>query len=74
MASDNYPHYFKPVGNATSVDVYWVLLRWGVWNPAVAHAVKKLLNAGQRGSKNFKQDLTEARDALNRALELLDEG
>jgi hypothetical protein len=69
-----YNHYFKEVPKTAShVDVYWVLLRWAVWNPCVAHAVKKLLNAGQRGSKDFKQDLTEARDSLNRALELLEE-
>ena len=37
---------------------------------ALAHAVKKLLFPGQRGSKGVVTDLVEARQALDRAIEL----
>jgi DNA repair exonuclease SbcCD ATPase subunit len=65
-----YPHYFRDVSQLTHVDVYWVLQAWSVNNPSVQHAVKKLLAAGQRGAKDEVQDLKEARNSINRAIEL----
>lgn len=65
-----YPHYFKPVPAASHVDVYWVLTAWEVHCPAVAHAVKKLLCAGQRGVKDRVKDLEEAVASVKRAIEL----
>lgn len=52
------------------VDVYDVLTAFNVINPATAHAVKKQLKSGKRGVKGVIQDLTEARDSLNRAIEI----
>ena len=52
------------------VDVYDVLTAFKVINPATAHAVKKELMPGKRGAKGVIQDLAEARDSLNRAIEL----
>ncbi len=49
------------------VDVYSVLDAFGVVNPAIQHAVKKLLCAGIRGKGDFKQDCDEAADAINQA-------
>ncbi len=67
----SYPHYFKALPkNVTHVDVYWVLQAWSVSNPAVQHAVKKMLCTGNRGVKDKTTDLEEARDSLNRAIEL----
>lgn len=40
---------------------------------AVDHAVKKLLAPGERGHKELRQDLVEARDSINRAIEQVDE-
>jgi hypothetical protein len=51
------------------VDVYVVLRAYGVTHPAVAQAVKKLLCPGQRDKGNALQDLVEARQALDRAIE-----
>lgn len=68
-----YPHYFKDVSRYTHIDVYRVLSLWGVTCPATQHAVKKLLAAGQRGAKDGRKDLTEARDSINRALQMMDE-
>ncbi len=72
--SDNskvYPHYFRklPEGE-THVDVYWVLGAWNVNSAPVAHAIKKLLCAGNRGQKQREQDLEEALHSLQRAIEL----
>jgi predicted RNase H-like nuclease (RuvC/YqgF family) len=65
-----YPHYFREVPlNTTHVDISWVLRAWSV--PCCeGHAVKKLMAAGQRGAKDKIKDLKEARDSINRALEL----
>lgn len=55
------------------VDVYRVLKAFNVTDPAIQHAVKKLLCAGIRGQKGFAQDLAEAADALARCAEMLEE-
>ena len=51
------------------VDVYSVLSAFEVLSPGLQHAIKKLLCAGIRGKAAYLQDLTEARDALDRAIE-----
>lgn len=56
------------VGN--KIDVYAVLLAFDVRCPARQHAIKKLLCSGLRGDKDAVQDITEARDACERALQL----
>lgn len=52
------------------VDVYDVLVAWNVTNPATQHAIKKLLQAGQRGHKDKITDLNEAIESILRAIEL----
>lgn len=52
------------------VDVYDVLTAFNTTNKANDHAIKKQLATGQRGVKGVIQDLTEARDSLNRAIEI----
>ena len=63
-------HYKKDVRHLSMVDVYRVLELFEVTHPAVQHAVKKLLVAGKRGSKEWEQDIREAVDSLNRALQM----
>ena len=79
-----FPHYFKTATLAkdskyvdiqrdkvsVTMDVYQVLKMFNVDDPAIQHAVKKLLAAGERGYKNKKKDIEEAIDTLHRALEL----
>jgi hypothetical protein len=48
------------------IDVYRVLELCGVTNPSIAHAVKKLLVAGNRGHKDLEKDVQEAIDSLIR--------
>lgn len=49
-------------GNSATVDVYDVIVAFGVTCPATQDAIKKLLCTG---------DLSEARDSITRAIELL---
>lgn len=53
-------------------DVYAVLVAFGVTCPARQHAIKKLLCAGLRDKGDALQDLREARDAVERAIQLED--
>ena len=58
-------------GLSVTVDVYDVLQAFGVSCPALQHAVKKLLCAGLRGNKSAEQDIEEAANSCQRAIELL---
>ncbi len=73
MSENKYPHYFKDVSYLKTVDVYRVLALFNVTDPCIQHAIKKLLCAGDRGDKSMIKDITEARDSLNRHLEMLNE-
>ena len=63
-------HYKKPVSGLQFVDVYRVLALFGVTDPCLQHAVKKLLVAGGRGAKDISQDVQEAIDTLQRWQEM----
>ena len=52
------------------IDVYAVLDAFAVWCPARQHAVKKLLCAGARFKNTEIDDLREARDAIDRAIQM----
>lgn len=69
-----YPAFPVDVGVAAVpsilIDVYCVLEAFQVICPATAHAVKKLLCAGERSKGSRLQDLEGARAAINRAIEL----
>jgi hypothetical protein len=72
--------YFRPIKggkvfltgpDATQqIDVYGVIETFGLTCPARQHALKKILLAGDRGKNDTIDDLKEARDAINRAIEL----
>ena len=73
--SEKYPQYYKSVAHLTEIDPYAVHHLFGVSDPsgAIHHASKKLLLSGVRtGGKSAYQDIKEARDALNRWLQLND--
>ena len=68
-----YPKYYKFVGDLTEVDVYQVHKLFNIQDPsgAIQHASKKLLLSGVRtGGKSQFDDIREARDTLNRWLEM----
>ena len=54
-----------------TVDVYRVLDAFDTGNPAIDHAVKKLLCAGNRGAKDKLQDLQEAIQSIQAAIDLM---
>jgi hypothetical protein len=59
-----YSHYHKPCPY-DFVDVYRVLEMFGVTDPCLQHAIKKLLVAGGRGQKDIRKDVAEPkRDPL----------
>ena len=66
----NHDHYFKDVSNLKHIDVYRVLILFGVTDPCIQHAIKKLLCAGNRGAKDKTQDVQEAISSLLRYLEM----
>jgi hypothetical protein len=59
--------YIRVLRGGTTLDVYDVLDAFKVDNPAVQHALKKMLCAGSRGHKDYMQDIQEAIDSLERA-------
>ena len=62
--------YHREIKPGVEIDVYDVLTAFCVTNPADAHAVKKLLMPGQRGSKDGIQDREEAIVSIRRAIEI----
>jgi hypothetical protein len=62
--------YQREVKEGVFVDVYDVLKAFNVVNPAMSHAIKKMLAPGQRGAKDVIQDMKEAIQSIERAIEL----
>lgn len=59
---------------STTVDVYDILQAYEVKSHALGHAIKKLLMAGQRGHKDYQQDLREAVQAIEREIAMSGKG
>lgn len=68
-------HYFKDVRHLDYVDIYMVCKLFEVNDSShcTQHAIKKLLMSGKRGVKGKVKDITEARDTLNRYLQIIEE-
>lgn len=64
------PNKYQRTIKGVTVDVYDVLVAFGVTCPAMAHAIKKMLMPGQRGSKDAEQDKREAIQAIERSIDL----
>lgn len=73
--AQKYPKYYKSVAHLDEIDVYQVHKLFNIQDPsgAIQHASKKLLLSGVRtGNKTQYKDIQEARDTLNRWLEMND--
>lgn len=71
--AEKYPKYYKDVSGVGTIDVYAVHDLFGIDDAsgAIQHASKKLLLSGVRtGGKSKVDDVREARDTLNRWLEM----
>ena len=67
-------HYFRDVKHLDKIDVYRVLDLFNITDQAVGHALKKLLVPGKRGAgKDWRKDIKEAIDTLQRRLKMMDE-
>ena len=64
-------HYYREWEG--QVDIYRVLKLFNVTDPAIQHAVKKLLCAGDRGVKDQAKDYSEAIDSIERAIQMIEE-
>ena len=71
MEEQKHSHYFKEWFG--KIDVYRVCDLFEVNDAAISHAVKKLLCTGNRGHKDFRKDIEDVIDTLNRKLEMMDE-
>ncbi len=67
-----YPHYHQPCPYEV-IDPYRIAEIYGLADPILFHAFKKILLCGQRGYKDQTQDIEESIDSLNRRLEMWEE-
>ena len=71
MQTNEYKHYqysYKGI----KLDPYRILSVYNITCPAMQHAIKKLLRAGN-SVKDLKQDIQEVIDTLKRKLDMLEE-
>jgi hypothetical protein len=69
--SREYSHYYRDVSKLKGVDIYRLLLLFGVTDPCLQHAAKKIIVAGGRiGGKDISQDINEAIVTLTRWQEM----
>lgn len=52
------------------IDVYSVIKAFNITNPAQQHMIKKALCAGLRGKNDYKNDMLECHQAIDRAIAL----
>lgn len=64
------PNKYQRTVPSTTIDVYDVLTAYSVTNPATQHAIKKLLQPGNRGHKDTLTDLREALASIRRAIQI----
>lgn len=64
-ANDKYKREIKP---GVFVDVYDIIRCYEVTSGPLQHALKKILAAGQRGHKDYEQDLIDILSSTERAL------
>lgn len=69
---EEHNHYFKPCPYDT-LDVYRVINIFGVSDPCIQHALKKLLCSGVRGHKDQSKDIQDVIDTLERWKQMREE-
>ena len=62
--------YHREVKPGVWIDVYDVIKAWGVNNPAQQHLIKKALQAGDRGHKDYDEDMDDVIASAKRAKDL----
>ena len=69
---ESHNHYFKSCPYDT-LDVYRVISIFGVSDPCIQHALKKLLCSGVRGHKDQSKDIQDVIDTLERWKQMREE-
>lgn len=64
--------YYRHSFRGAKLDIYRILLVYGITHPAQQHAIKKLLRAG-KGVKSLERDIQEVIDSLERWREMIQE-
>lgn len=67
-------HYHVEIAPGVWVDVYDVLMAWGVTNPAYQHLIKKAFKPGNRGHKDLMTDAQDIIDSSIRGKQLIEKG
>lgn len=62
--------YMREIKPGVWVDVYDVIQAWKVTNSAQQHLIKKALQGGQRGHKDYETDMHDIIASATRAIEL----
>ena len=57
----------RRTGETIMVDTYDMIVALGITCPAMAHAFKKVANAGKRGHKNYDTDCNEAINSIEQS-------
>ena len=70
MTDKKHNHYFKDVSKLDYIDVYRVIQLFGITDPCLQHALKKLLVAGGRGHKDISRDVQDVIDSCVRWQEI----
>ena len=70
MQNNNNNPYIVDISKYNKLDIYRILKLYEVSDPCLQHAIKKLLCAGKRGTKNQIQDINEAILSLKRFVEM----
>jgi hypothetical protein len=65
-------HYYKACP-FDEIDFYRIVLLYGIADPCVQHALKKLLVVGGRGSKDADRDVQDIIDTMERWKEMREE-
>lgn len=74
MKDQENSHYYKDVRHFDFIDFYRICDLYKITDSCVQHALKKLLCLGIRSvGKTFEQDIKDARDSLNRRLQMIAE-
>jgi len=73
MTDKKHNHYFKDVSKLDYIDVYRVIQLFGITDPCLQHALKKLLVAGGRGHKDISRDVQDVIDSCVRWQEIQQE-
>ena len=71
--SKSHNHYFKDVRHLEYIDVYRIIDLYGITDPCLQHALKKILVAGGRGHKDQNRDVQDVIDSCTRWQEMQNE-